>query len=137
MRFFGVPCRHAGFADGRDPRWAVAEHLDLLVLDKNGIGAQPIVGVNGPRDEFRVADAAAIRLRVGHERRLRPALKLRFEHFNPCLFSSCVVGERMAGERPCMPFTPKAVINVSTYSTSGWPLNSFASISLSSVKAAW
>src|SRR5262249_17798874 len=100
---------HRDLQDRRDPGRPVAQCFDLLVLDEDRVGAEPIVAANRAIDDLRVPDAAPVGLGVRHERRLLPVLELDLEHAYEGSLRGAVIRERVIREGPGVPLAPEAV----------------------------
>ena len=92
-----------------NPRWTVAERFNLLVFDKNGVAANPIVAADRAVYQFRITNPAVVRLSIGQQGSLLKVLELNFEHIHPGPLCCRVIGKRIVAERPGMPFTPEAI----------------------------
>src|SRR5208337_1514164 len=93
----------------RDPRWTITERLDLLVLNEDGVAANPVIAANRAVQHFRIANPAVVRLSIGQERSFLKVLELDLEHVDPGPLGSLVIRERIVGERPGVTFTPEPV----------------------------
>ena len=92
-----------------NPRRTVAERFNLLVFDEDGVAANPIVAADRAVDQFRIANPAVVRLRIGQQWSLLKVLELDFEHVHPGALCSQVIGKRIVPEWPRMSFTPETV----------------------------
>src|SRR6185312_1396633 len=79
--FPGIPC-----SSNAAIRRTIAERFDLLVLDEDGVTADPVVAADGAIQQFRVTDTAVVRLSVGQKRSLFKIFKLDCEDVGPGTF---------------------------------------------------
>ena len=106
---FLSPVRQAALDGSCRPGRPVAQRFDLLVLDEDGIGPEPVSVADRPVHHRGIAHPAEVGLRIGQQRNFVPVPVLDVIQLQERRLSAEIPVERMVLVRPGMAFTPEPV----------------------------